>query len=372
MFSSRGGSRDNCKGMGSLNCNLKVSHIIREAMVPIAFSPDSQYLAAAGWDSTLRVWRLTSGLEVSHMTHEDVIGAIAFSSSGRYLATATEDSIAQVWEVSTGRQIACMFHDDSVTDVAVSPNEEYLVTLTGSKLFPPPVRTVCHVTIWEIHTSRKVLEVTHDYGVNAFALSPSGKYLAIASSDSVVGMWEGIISQKTIGFVLKYLKFFRNVALQVNGREDLVTVSCHQLTQMWKASTSLAVNYMTHKQMVTALVFSPSERYIATASLDCTAQVWAVTSTKEIAQITHEQEINAIAFSPDEKHLATASDDLTARVWNLSNSQEVARINLKNKVNAIAFSPDGRFIATASGDLMSSIRRDCSVKLWFWNPENLM
>lgn len=345
---------------------LEVSHIIREAMTAIAFSPDSQYLAAVGWDSTARIWKLTSGLEISQMTHKDVIGAIAFSPSGRYLATASEDSTAQVWEVSTGRQIACMFDEDCVNDVAFSPNEDYLVTLTGSKLFPPPVRTLCHVSIWEVQTGRKVLQITHNHGVSAFALSSSGKYLAIGSSDGVVGVWEGIISQKSIGLVLEYTKFFRSIALQIDQRENLATVSCHQLTRMWKANTSLAVTYMTHKQAVTAIAMSPSEQYLATASLDGTIQVWEMNSSKEIARMTHEKEINAIAFSPDEKHLVTASDDHTARVWNVTSSKHIAYINLKSKVNAIAFSPNGRFLAAASGDAVSPLQQDCCVKVWLW------
>jgi len=321
---------------------LEVSRINHEDIImAIAFSPDGRYFATAGMDTTARVWRVTSGLEVSRINHEDIIMAIAFSPDGRYFATASEDSTAQVSEVATGRRVACLTHEDGVNNVAFSPDGEYLVTVSGSKVFPQSVNTSSTAIMWEIATGRKVMYITHDYGVNAFSFSSNGKYLAVASSDHTVGVWEKAIVRRDPS------------------------------AWEWKVNASLAVAQMTHDYPIVAVTFSPDEQYLATASLDGTARVWEVISGGEIARMTHDQEINGIGFSPDGKYLATASDDHTARVWEIISAQEIARVIHNDKVNAVAFSPDGKLLATASGDLMSG-GQDNNAHLWLWQPDDFL
>ena len=146
---------------------------------------------------------MTSCLEVSSINHEDIILAIAFSPDGRYLATVSEDWTAQVWEANTGKRIACLIHSDSVNNVAFSPDRKHLVTLSGSKVFPQSGYTTSTAIIWEVATGRKAMYITHDHGVNAVAFSLNGKYLAIASSDCAVGVWEAITIRKFLDFAHK-------------------------------------------------------------------------------------------------------------------------------------------------------------------------
>jgi len=308
---------------------------------------------------------MTSGLVVSCINHEDIIVAIAFSPDGRYFATGSEDSTAKVWEANTGNMVACLTHEDSINNVAFSPDNNYLVTLTGSKLFPQSVHNKCSAIIWDISTGRKVISITHDYGVNAIAFNPNGKSLAIASSDGVVGVWEAIISHKVVDIVRKYeVKLNSSLAFLWN-KGDTVIVRCDQSGWVWKANTSLAIVRMKNDYPIVAVSFNASGQHLATASLDGTARVWEVTSGREIARMTHEKQINFITFSPDGKHLATASEDRTARIWKVVSAQEIARVTHNDKVNAVAFSPDGKLLATVSGDLMSG-SSDYTARLWLW------
>lgn len=348
---------------------LEISPINRnEIVLAVALSTDGGYFATAGVDATARLWAVNTGQEVLCVNHEDIILAIAFSSDGHYFATAGEDATTQVWEVETGRRVACLVHEASVHDVAFSLGRNCVVTATGSQLFPQSVHTTSTITVWDVTTAQKIMYVTHKCGVSACAFSPTGKYIAIASLDGVIGIWATDESRQCIARfpseqVDSHISVFSN-------RENLTDMSLVGNTPVWQANSSFAIMNIIPEYPVMKVAFSPNARYLATVGFD-SVQVWEVTSGLRIAHLTHKQKVNAVAFSMDGKYLATASDDQTARVLDVSGSREIACLTFEDKVNAITFSSSGKLLATATGDLMSG-RQDVGVRLWLWQPEDVV
>jgi WD40 repeat protein len=65
----------------------------------LAFSPDSQMLATASFDRTVRLWSLSSGLLLSIFRHQGSVMDCAFSHSGAQIASASDDRLVRVWSV---------------------------------------------------------------------------------------------------------------------------------------------------------------------------------------------------------------------------------------------------------------------------------
>jgi WD40 repeat protein len=112
-----------------------------------------------------------------------------------------------------------------------------------------------------------------------------------------------------------------------------------------------------HQGAVTAVAFSPDDRFIASGSADHTVKLWDAGTGKEIRTLDgHRDRVTGVAFSPDAKRLATASVDRTVRVWDTATGKEL--ICLKRHggpVTCVAFSSDSRRIASGSEDMVVRI-----------------
>jgi WD40 repeat protein/energy-coupling factor transporter ATP-binding protein EcfA2 len=117
-----------------------------------------------------------------------------------------------------------------------------------------------------------------------------------------------------------------------------------------------------HESYITALVFSPDGKWLATGSNDNTARLWDMRdpSVDPIVLKGHESYISTLAFSSDGNWLATGSanniltgsQDSTARLWDMRDlsAEPVILEGHENSIFALAFSPNGNWLATGSID----------------------
>ena len=72
---------------------------------------DSDLLASASADTTVRLWRIGEGREVGAgpegkpLEHAAGVNGVAWNPHGSYLATVSDDTLVRLWDVETG---ACL------------------------------------------------------------------------------------------------------------------------------------------------------------------------------------------------------------------------------------------------------------------------
>jgi WD40 repeat protein len=97
----------------------------------LAFSPDGEWLASAGWDQAVVVWNLRNGIKIRDFpaAHEEGVWGIDFACCGKVLSTAGQDGVAKVWDAETGAELARFTRHRGTVHVArFVPDGSFLLT----------------------------------------------------------------------------------------------------------------------------------------------------------------------------------------------------------------------------------------------------
>jgi WD40 repeat protein len=196
----------------------------------------------------------------------------------------------------------------------------------------------------------------HAHWVNEVAFSPNGKWLATASADTTVRLWQ-MADPTTAPLVLSGSDGgVEHLSFSADGHW-LATVD-RNTARLWNMDDLAAKPFVLdgHDGAIRAVAFSPDGHWLATSSQDKTARLWDVTNPTAPGVVLrgHTDVVREVVFSPDGQWLATASSDHTVRLWQVADptaepvilDNHLSSFNL----NAVAFSPDGRWLATASVD----------------------
>jgi WD40 repeat protein len=259
----------------------------------IAFSPDNNQLAIAGYDEDgiIEIWDISPVMKVITLEVEsaDFVESIAFSPDGSILVAACEDSLIRIWDTSDWSEMEPLTgHDDRVTSVAFSEDGSLLASGSHDGT----------VKIWSI-SQMKIIQNLDGYGSTfaSVAFSNDGTLLAGGSNRGMIRIWS---------------------------------------TETWEIEESLQIGADAE---VESLAFSTNDSVLASASTKGIS-IWNTSSWKEDQLLPRSY---SVAFSHRDSFLASGGGIYSVKDWS-----ELKNIQLSSY--SVAFSMDGSLLASAGSE----------------------
>ncbi len=194
----------------------------------------------------------------------------------------------------------------------------------------------------------------HTDTIADISFSPDGKFIASASQDKTVKLWNRDGSEKKPALQGgKYGNEFTSVAFSPDS-QIIAAGNKDSKIYLWRLNGTLIKSLKGHSDWVTNIRFSPDGKTIVSASRDNSVRLWKIDGTQKEKLKGHTSTVNIVRFSPDGQMIASASEDGTIKLWSLE-AKQLQSINSPGVLD-LAFSPDSKTLSVAS--------RDNTLKIW--------
>ncbi|EDW74634.1 uncharacterized protein Dwil_GK19416 [Drosophila willistoni] len=209
----------------------------------------------------------------------------------------------------------------------------------------------------------------HNRAVTSVKFSASGNFMASASSDSSLKIWD--MHAVNCNLTLTgHLMGINDVAWspESGGSHILGSCSDDQTIRLWDSRNGQCFRTLhKHKAFVFACRFHPQGNLMASSSFDESVCLWDLRQGKCLKSVSaHWDPITSVDFNCDGSLFVTSSFDGLVRIWDTSNAQVVKSLidDDNTPVGYVKFSPNGKYI------LASTLNN--TLKLWnFQKPKCL-
>lgn len=160
----------------------------RDAVHDAEFSPDGQWLATAGYDRSIRLWRIADGgLVWSNSVHNGAVFDLAFDPSGAVLASASADQTVKLWRVRDGLRLDTLNQPQGeVNRVLFSPDGAFVYAAgTDRRIHQWKFVSKDAPALNPVVTSR----FAHEAAIATMAMFPDGRHLLTAGADRTLKRW---------------------------------------------------------------------------------------------------------------------------------------------------------------------------------------
>jgi hypothetical protein len=159
-----------------------------------AVSPNAQWLAVGTGDvdrptkkGTVRVFDAAGNPIAVLDGHTRIVSAVVFSPDGTRLATASADESIKLWDLATGKDVLTFDgHSRPVNSLAFAGGGKWLLSVSGGRAVGGN-----ELKLWDVATGKDLVTIpAHDARINQLALSADERFVATASVDKTVKIWE--------------------------------------------------------------------------------------------------------------------------------------------------------------------------------------
>ncbi|HIK14178.1 MAG TPA: WD40 repeat domain-containing protein [Leptolyngbyaceae cyanobacterium M33_DOE_097] len=318
-----------------------------ERVTSVAFSPDSQLIASASYDNTVKLWNPRTSqvirtflVQTTDEEHNqeynlwvEASSKLAFSRDGKILTLGNGYNALIAWQVDTGQIVKKTRGRSSYTlGTAFSPDGHYFAnalnrtspasgSVSGLARFRPDqilqrlARIVYSqeagdIGIWDVKTGQQIATIPKTGLPTSIAFSSDNQFL-VSNAFGKISLWD-LKSKKLLRTWLGY----GSVAISPNN--EFVAVNRFGSVKVWHLKTGKEIYSVEGECGVgEALTFSSDSKLLAASTAELNAiTLWDVTAGERIVTLSSPQ-VWSITISPNSELLATGNSDNIVRVWKM-------------------------------------------------------
>ncbi|KAI9731251.1 MAG: hypothetical protein M1818_007876 [Claussenomyces sp. TS43310] len=287
-------------------CTMKIFRGHTNGVMCLQF--DDQILATGSYDSTIKIWDIESGQEISTLRgHTSGIRALQFDDTK--LISGSLDRTLKVWNWRTGE---CISTYQGHTEGVVALNFSANLLASGS---------IDHsVKIWNFEDKSTFSLKGHADWVNAVKIDSESRTVFSASDDCTVRLWdldtkrcikvfEGHVGQ--VQQVLPLPADYEPEDADVEDKDD-GTSSNSSTTDL--RDSALRASYGTAFTSCSGVKRPLPPRYMLTGALDSTVRLWDVSTGKCLKTFFGHVE-GVWALAGDTLRVVSGAEDRMVKVW---------------------------------------------------------
>ncbi|KAN0022174.1 hypothetical protein ACTFIU_004345 [Dictyostelium citrinum] len=278
-------------------------------------APVTLSIASSSDDGTVKLWEFNSATATTS-AHKGAINQCVFSKDGKYVATCGQDCVVNIWDAKTHVNLKTMLFESPVTTCSFNRSGVLFIGLQDGTLqiYSKDWKTVLHkekadgkITRSSAHPSSGQSVESPDY-IDLFAFSTWTNRVNLFNCSE--GYFDSIVS---------FDDWVESVEFSTSG-DLLAAGSRTKQVKIFSPVNDKPVTHQTSSSYVTALSFSPNDKYLAIGTFDGTVELLDIGSGKLRRILTTQQSsITSLKFL-DSTRLVSVSNDRSLIVWNFSTS----------------------------------------------------
>ena len=317
----------------------------RPNIIPLAFSPDGNWMAGATPENTVSIWHIDSAeCHACFRGHTAPVVALAFSPCGRLVASGDKKGALHEWNFTTAQQIWASTEYGTHSVIPAYSPEGSLMAAGLSE---------AAIVLWNVEHNSKVAAFAHRGSIKRIRFSDTCLQLAIVDSQKA-HIWtvgnagkSSNAAQQQVTEILGHTDVCGAVKFSPDG-QTLATGYWSGGITLWDVSQlePRATFGTASLNLIRSLDFSPCRNKLVSGSYNTTVTLWDVENRGAPITLIREDQKSAwdVEFSPESDLLVCANSAGHLYVWD----EEAERTALSVKteeIKSIAFSPDGKRIA---------------------------